>query len=142
MKWELTTTIERISVNVAGDTMKFILARCLLDGHSADMSFRKRDWPCCFERFFEVDAVQSICVPMIKEIDYYSIYVFLDHNSPKIMDELFDCEFHFASLYSKDGFIYNYLEDEPDKVFGTIKIPIMIFNKGATNDNKRYRILR
>ncbi len=83
--------------------------------------------------FFEIDAVQSIHIPMLKEI-YYSIYVFLDHNSPDIMDELLDYEFHISKLYPKGSFIYSYLEDDPEKVFATSKIPIMSFNR--ENDNE------
>ena len=79
--------------------------------------------------FFEVDVVQSIYVPMYKEV-YYSVYVFLDHNSPNIMDSLLDREDRIYKLYPKNGFVYSYLEDEPDKVFVDIRIPIMILNRG------------
>ena len=80
--------------------------------------------------FFEVDAVKSIYVPMLKEIKYYSIYVFLDYNTLEIMDELLECEFHISKEYPRDGFTYSYLEDEPEKVFVGIRIPIMILNRG------------
>ena len=66
---------------------------------------------------------------MIKE-PYYSIFVFLDHNSPEIMDKLKDCELYISGEHPKDGFAYSYLEDEPDKVFAGIRIPIMSFNRG------------
>ncbi len=78
--------------------------------------------------FFEIDVVQSIYVPMYKET-YYSVYVFLSHNSPEIMDELLDCENRILNEYPKDGFVYSYLEDKSGKVFGSIKIPIMILNR-------------
>ncbi len=78
--------------------------------------------------FLQVDVVQSIYIPMYKET-YYSVYVFLSHNSLEIMDELLECELHILRLYPKDSFIYNYLEDEPDKVFAGIRIPIMSFNR-------------
>lgn len=78
--------------------------------------------------FFEVDVVQSVYVPMLKET-YYSVYVFLDCNSPDIIDDLLGCEDRILKLYPKDGFIYNYLEDDPKKVFAIGRIPIMIFNR-------------
>lgn len=80
--------------------------------------------------FFEIDVVQSIYIPTFKEIEYYSVYVFLDHNSPDIMNELLEFENRILNEYPKDGFTYSYLEDEPEKVFVGIRIPIMILNRG------------
>ncbi len=78
--------------------------------------------------FLEIDVVQLIYVAMFNEV-YYSVYVFLDYNNPDIMDKLRDREFRISRLYPKDGFIYSYLEDDPEKVFKIGRIPIMIFNR-------------
>ncbi len=91
------------------------------------LSKRTREIGCSLRCFFGIDAVQSIYVPAFSE--YYSVYVFLDYNSPDIMDNLKDHELHISRIYPEDGFIYSYLEDDPEKAFATSKIPIMVFNR-------------